>query len=156
MLIIDMNGGEWGKKGYVVATVISEKCKNRESRRRRESENRLLHKHTFCKCKKELLIVMFWVYISLVFVMVWFLWFPVLCYSYTFLCLLLLPVSVLLPTPVSHRLVSTSPFPCLSTCTSTCTSLVWFVFKHVLFPHSLLVLCFRPRVGPVFLICLVF
>lgn len=98
-------------------------------------------------------------YISLVFVMVWFLWFPVLCYSYTFLCLLLLPVSVLLPTPVSHRLVSTSPFPCLSTCTSTCTSspsLVWFVFKHVLFPHSLLVLCFRPRVGPVFLICLVF
>lgn len=95
-------------------------------------------------------------YISLVFVMVWFLWFPVLCYSYTFLCLLLLPVSVLLPTPVSHCLVSTSPFPCLSTCTSTCTSLVWFVFKHVLFPHSLLVLCFRPRVGPVFLICLVF
>lgn len=95
-------------------------------------------------------------YISLVFVMVWFLWFPVLFYSYTFLCLLLLPVPALLPTPVSHRLVSTSPFPCLSTCTSTCTSLVWFVFKHVLFPHSLLVLCFRPRVGPVFLICLVF
>lgn len=95
-------------------------------------------------------------YISLVFVMVWFLWFPVLFYSYTFLCLLLLPVSALLPTPVSHRLVSTSPFPCLSTCTSTCSSLVWFVFKHVLFPHSLLVLCFRPRVGPVFLICLVF
>lgn len=95
-------------------------------------------------------------YISLVFVMVWFLWFPVLFYSYTFLCLLLLPVPALLPTPVSHRLVSTSPFPCLSTCTSTCTSLVWFVFKHALFPHSLLVLCFRPHVGPVFLICLVF
>lgn len=94
-------------------------------------------------------------YISLVFVMVWFLWFPVLFYSYTFLCLLLLPVSALLPTPVSHRLVSTSPFPCLSTCTSS-PSLVWFVFKHVLFPHSLLVLCFRPRVIPVFLICLVF
>lgn len=150
-----MNGGEWGKKGYLVASVISEKCKNRESRRRRESENRLLHKHTLNVNVKRNYWSLCFEYVSLVFVMVWFLWFPVLFYSYTFLCLLLLPVSALLPTPVSHRLVSTSPFPCLSTCTSS-PSLVWFVFKHVLFPHSLLVLCFRPRVGPVFLICLVF
>lgn len=89
-------------------------------------------------------------FISLVFVMVWFLSFPVLFYSFTFLCLLRLPVPVLLPTPVSHRLVSTSLFPrSLHLHLLPLVSLVCVRARVVLSLFAGL-LCFRPRVSPMF------